>query len=155
MPCLQELGAGYAIKIRNHSHLLPYAITDYFFVRQDSFNETGAQSLNLGVRRNDAQLMRSELGLGFEIPFSQGKFTAKLGGAYWKMLSGSRFTANLEGLLDTFTVIYPADPLFEIAPGIGLSYFITDKLTATAAYMGEFNSEFQIHDAKALINWCF
>jgi autotransporter-associated beta strand protein len=151
-----RIAAGYPVKILKDSNLFPYMVNDYFFVHQNGFGETGAQSLNLNVRRNDSQLVRSELGVGIEVPVNnKGMFFFKLGGTYWKTLSGSRFTANLEGVADTFTVINPSDSIFEIAPGIGFTYAIADKIYSSITYAGEFNSQYQVHDAKVLVNWCF
>jgi outer membrane autotransporter protein len=150
-----RIALGYVIGIRNDSHLFPYLVSEYFLVHQNGFMEKGADSLNLFVRRHDDHLLRSELGMGIEVPFTQGMFFFKLGGIYWKKLSGGNQVSSLQGITDTFTVVNPMHAVFEVAPGIGFSYNIAEKLTTGAAYSGQFNNRFQVHNAKVLINWCF
>lgn len=137
----------------------PFINGDYLWVHQNAQNEKGADSLNLHVHKNSADFIRTELGVRAERQFCYcGSLLIprlKLSWVYLAPLSGDRFTADFEGVSDTFSVRTTKRSINQIAPGAALDFLLCDNFTLAVAYEGQFGSELQENEVSLSFDWRF
>ena len=107
------------------SQISPFLRFDYVYLHQDGFTEHGAHSLNLKVRDNHSNYLRSDLGVKFEycFDFAHAKVIPdlKLSWIWEKQLDDAHYKSSFEGQACTMTTsgMHPVHNLF--APAIGIA----------------------------------
>jgi uncharacterized protein with beta-barrel porin domain len=153
---LGHFGAGHVFKIKASSHstvnIFPFANIDYIYIPQGSYNERGAQSLDLHVASKKYNLLRPEAGLGigykgcyedlqvmFDLSTSyvyEFRFKGKNTRAGFVPAGGCTFTAT-HGLKPENSLISPTARLRLATPNNGFSM--------TLGYHGEFGQHFTLN----------
>jgi outer membrane autotransporter protein len=122
--------------------LTPMAGLAYFYLHQNAFEEQGADSLNLNLRANEAQTLRSTLGARLARTFtapSGNKITpeASLGWAHDFTLDNRVINASLAELGGSFATNGFTGDTNSLLAGAG----ITAQLTNGVALSGRYNTE--------------
>ena len=131
-------------------YLTPMAGLAYFYLHQDPFTESGADSLNLNVQANEAQTLRSTLGGRLARTFtapSGNKITpeASIGWAHDFTLDNRVINASLAELGGSFaTNGFNAD-IDTLLVGAGVTAQLTNGVALSARYHAEIGQNFAAH----------
>lgn len=138
----------------------PFDSLDYVSQTEGKFSEKGAGDMNLTVRKNNAILLRNELGLQFGgcICFKNYKWSIspKISWIREVRVKGQTYTAEFEGTDVPFTVTgyFPNRSL--ISPGVVVSStMLQDLLHLDLYYNGEFGEKFTDHNYGGQIRFGF
>lgn len=139
----------------------PFGNFDVIYMRENSYTESGADSLNLHVNASNYQFNQFEFGALIRrcIRISQGLLIPKisLSGIRENRSHGSHYTASLAGSNSCeFTVkgYYPDRILFVPAAELkGL--FLKEKFSASLYYQGKFGSSFSQNELGLQFAWNF
>ena len=121
--------------------LQPFFRLDNFYLHENGFSETSAQSLDLHVRSKDAEMLRNELGVNFSYcySFQQGHLIpiVKMSWIRESRFGHKHYQTSLKEFQQTngfFTVNanHPSRNLF--SPGVGLTMQFLDELIAISGY---------------------
>jgi len=115
--------------------------------------------LDLEVKKHSATFLRAELGAVLEKRFSfcNGVLLTRMKGSWvcYRPLSGNRFTANLAGFTDTFTVFSTSKAVNAIAPGVEFAFLFNQRVSISACYEAELGRKRQEQDVTLNLDWRF
>ncbi len=138
----------------------PFDSFDYISQTENGFTETGANILDLTVKKNTAILLRNELGFNFSKCFcikgSQWTISPKISWVREVRVRGSQYTAEFVGTEVPFTVTgyFPDRSL--VSPGVSLTgNMLSDLLTLEIYYEGEFKGNYSDHSYGGQIRFGF
>lgn len=132
----------------------PFIGFDWLYIHRGRFTEHGADSLNLKVQSNDANLLRSEVGFNWAFYYKSDCITwvPELGLSYVNesRFNGKKETANFVGFLIEFDAfgLNPSRNLLVPEAGI-TAYFWNDSLAVSLYY----DAELQVQDGLAKKYW--
>jgi uncharacterized protein with beta-barrel porin domain len=134
--------------------LTPFAMLDLLFGWEDSFEETGAESLNFKIASSTSRMLRSELGLKISkcAVRSHTKWVHDLKASWVReeRFHGEDLTATFRQFPCTFEVegLYPSRNFLDV--GMGLTFlFKQDRFAATLRYEGQFGEGVSIQSGIA------
>jgi outer membrane autotransporter protein len=138
----------------------PMAELGYFRFSQGSFEEHGADSLDLNVGSRDAETFRSELKIRFMRSFAvrkEMKITplVDIGWAHQIPLDNGGITASLPDIGSGFTTQGADFPVDSCLVGAGLALGVTDHLTSYAYYGGELDGSLSAHSLSVGLRYRF
>ena len=155
-----HLDSGLLLDIASHLEIRPFAAADYIYSGEDAFIESGAYSLDLGVQKAHASMLRGEMGLNGSscINLQKGKFI--LDGKVSWVREWRFFGALYNSYFDTepgfFTVsgLYPCQSL--VACGANLTYLgWNDHIAFNVGYQGQFGRGYTENMALGKISYRF
>ena len=132
------------------SYLTPMAGLGYFYLHQDPFTESGADSLDLNVQANEAQTLRSTLGGRLARTFTAPsgiKITpeASIGWAHDFALDNRVINANLVELGGSFATNGFNGDTDTLLVGAGVTAQLTNGVALSARYHAEIGQSFAAH----------
>ncbi len=152
-----ELGGLYEMK---YISFQPFLKENYVYLHQNHYREHGADSLCLDVRAKNADLLRSELGLGLFHCFKgkQLQFTPELKASYIleSRFQGKKTTAFfMNDTFETFTVkgLSPSRSLGHL--GVLLKGSSYNGFDLTLDYNFQFGKKYQDHKMALRLNYAF
>ncbi|MEI6242000.1 MAG: autotransporter domain-containing protein, partial [Chlamydiota bacterium] len=152
-----EIGGLYEMK---YISLQPFVKENYVYLHQNHYREHGAESLNLDVKEKNADLLRSEIGLGLFHCFkgNELQFTPELKGSYIleSRFQGKKTTAYfLNDTVIPFTVkgLSPSRSLGHI--GILLKGSSYNGFDLTLDYNFQFGKKYQDHKMTLRLGYAF
>ncbi len=130
--------------------LTPMAGLSYFYLHQDSFTESGANGLNLDVRPNQAQTLRTTLGARLARTFTTAsgyKITpeAQAGWAHNFILDNRVINASLIDLGGAFATRGFNSDTDSLLAGAGITAQLRNGLAFSAHYGAEIGQGFGFH----------
>jgi len=130
--------------------LTPMAGLAYFYLHQDPFNESGADSLNLSVQANEAQTLRSTLGARLARTFTASngiKITPEVqaGWAHDFALDNRVINASLIALGGAFATYGFNGDTDNLLVGAGVTAHLTNGMALSARYNAEIGRGFTSH----------
>ncbi len=151
---LPHLDAGVIFHPASHVSLTPFAAVDLLYGWEDSFEESGAESLNFKIDSSTSKMFRSEVGLKISkcAVRSHGKWVHDLKASWVRedRFHGKDLTATFRQFPCSFTVegLYPTRNLLDL--GMGLTFiFKHDKMSASLRYEGQFGEAISIQSGVA------
>jgi outer membrane autotransporter protein len=122
----------------------------YFYLHQNPFTESGADSLNLSVQANEAQTLRSTLGARLAQTFtapSGGQITpeASIGWAHDFTLDNRTINASLMELGGAFATNGFNGDTDTLLAGAGLTAQLTNGVALSGRYHTEIGRSFAAH----------
>lgn len=138
-----HLGVGGTISL-GRGFLGPYFSSDYVYLQQNKFTETGADSLDLTVNARHTQMLRSEAGIeiGISLPMQErGCFAPTLffSGINESYLATHHYVANFIGEDPSFAVRTYNKPIFLFAPALDLNFSFGSRFEFSVRYGAELN----------------
>lgn len=120
----------------------PFIGVDYFYVHENSFQESGAKSLNLHVKSKNSNLLSSEIGIDLSRCFGSSPRTfspfIKISAIRESRFKGSKEHASLECGCDmTVSGLYPSRTLAGVAAGFNVNL---QTSLLMLSYQGKFGS---------------
>ncbi len=141
-----HVGAGYTFNMRD-SKLQVYAGFDYVYVGQQGYRETGADPLNLTIKRSRASMVRSEGGLDLSKAYEYKNFKwtpgFKLSVVNKKPIKKGLIQTSAEGTFESTTVTTT-----NISPGIESTVEFADGYFVSGSWTGEFGSQYNSQEAS-------
>ena len=138
----------------------PFDSLDYITQTEGKFSEKGAGDMNLNIQKNNAILLRNELGLQFAGCFCLKNYkwsiSPKISWIREVRVKGKTYSAEFEGTDIPFTVTgyFPDRSL--ISPGVEVSStMLDDLLHLDLYYNGEFGEKFTDHNYGGQIRFGF
>jgi outer membrane autotransporter protein len=130
--------------------LTPMAGLAYFYLHQNPFEEQGADSLNLNVGANEAQTLRSTLGVRLARTFTapsgnQVTPDASLGWAHDFILDNRVINASLAELGGSFATNGFTGDNNSLLAGAGLTAQLTNGVVLSGRYHAEIGRSFTAH----------
>ncbi|MFA6118575.1 MAG: autotransporter outer membrane beta-barrel domain-containing protein [Parachlamydiales bacterium] len=139
----------------NAFSILPFVSLDYFYMRENGFTETNADSLNLHVKKSNYHLLRSEIGSHFNKCFLCRKdliADLKLSYVQETRFDGRHYSSNLVDQSGNFVVSGIKYNRNIFSPSLAISkLFINDNISASIRYDGEFAKKYINHNLSAQI----
>lgn len=137
----------------------PFALVDYHYYHRKSFNEHGADSLNLNVKAHSDNFLRSEAGLNLLRTWASDCFCiTPYMGVSWVgefPLGKSSQKARFAGQSCVFEVTSFHSSLQFISPQIGITWTRDCGLSLSMNYKGLFNKKVKINEADVQLEWIF
>ncbi|HEV7736839.1 MAG TPA: autotransporter-associated beta strand repeat-containing protein, partial [Chlamydiales bacterium] len=138
----------------------PFFALDGLMVHESSFQETGAQSLNLHVDKSNNRMLRSEAGINLSkcLRTRYVKLIPEVGASVvWETFgSGDTYRSNLVGEPGSFVVKNPNPNRTLFSPGAGLrGVFYKDRGSFSFDYNGEFGYHYHNQVGKVELSWTF
>jgi len=137
----------------------PFALADYHYYTRNSFNEHGADSLNLHVQSKDQHMLRAEAGLKlcWEYSYCGSCIVPYIGGSYVGEfpLNASRQKASFIGKACVIDAKSYDNTVHLGSPTVGASWIYCDDFSFTASYKGLFNNKTRINEAEVRFDWIF
>jgi uncharacterized protein with beta-barrel porin domain len=138
----------------------PFDSFDYVTQTQNSFTEHGAESFDLSVQKNNAILLRNELGLNFASCLcwgsSQWIVSPKISWVREVRIKGSEITASFVDTDTSFTVtgFFPNRNL--LSPGVSVTgKMLDDLLVVTLYYNGQIRGGYEDHSYGGQVRFGF
>lgn len=161
-----ELGANPLKAEGPYIYSAPYLNVDYIYNYQSSFKETGANSINLSVDSQSADLLRFEAGLKTTRAFysdevdpcdqkRKGLFFAKIGAVREQRFLGKNTKAKLTGADCTLDVSGMNPDRWLYVAALGLSIFRKDALSLNLTGQGLWGSHYSSYLGDATVNFSF
>jgi len=142
-----------------HTNFKPFALADYHYYTRNSFNEHGADSLNLHVQSKDQHMLRAEAGLKlcWEYSYCGSCIVPYIGGSYVGEfpLNASRQKASFIGKACVIDAKSYDNTVHLGSPTVGASWIYCDDFSFTASYKGLFNNKTRINEAEVRFDWIF
>lgn len=136
-----------------------FANVDHFYLNNDSFNETGAKSLNLSVSTKVSNAIRSQLGLNTSYTFQMENscWTPYLSISWVNktILSSSKYQGAFRGQVGTFSVSATSKGVNQIAPSFGLEVANKHGFALLLNARGELNGKMKNYFADARCSYTF
>jgi autotransporter-associated beta strand protein len=140
--------------------LTPFAMLDFVYGWEGSYQESGAESLNFSIASTTSSLLRSEIGLKISkcAVRSHTKWVHDMKASWVReeRLHGKDLTATFRQFPCTFTVegLYPSRNFLDV--GMGLTFlFKQDRFAASLRYEGQFGEGVNIQSGIAQLLTCF
>ncbi|MBS1186067.1 MAG: outer rane autotransporter barrel domain protein [Burkholderiaceae bacterium] len=154
-----HLRFGYRLPYRELD-LVPAISLDYFYQRQGSFSESGADSLNLRVQSVKYRTLRSNVGVSASwksiLPDGQLLMPRlQLGWVHERPLDNRAITAQLNGQPDSFTVYGDTKSTDAISASLGFSLISGKHCSLFARYNLEYRRNFTEQALSAGLNYRF
>lgn len=153
-----HLGLGLILQSRG-LNLTPFANIDYYFIQQDEIKEHGANSLNLNVIRNHANLMRYEGGLLVSKNYAVGKGTfspnISLGYVAHQILHGKKYVSSFQDVNFNFSVFGTNQTFSEFEIGGGFLYILNDSFSLNTWYNAELGYKRIEQEIALKLSLCF
>lgn len=141
-----HLDGGYKFNTKNMFNFLPFGALDFFYMKEDSFSEKNAQSLNLDVKDSNYYMLRGEVGANFnKCFFCENKLLADLKLSYVleTRQHGKHYFSNFIGFPGEFTVRGINYNRSIFSTGITLtSIFPVHSIVSSVKYNGEFGKKY-------------
>ncbi|MDR3491142.1 MAG: autotransporter outer membrane beta-barrel domain-containing protein [Gammaproteobacteria bacterium] len=131
----------------NEWNLMPTAQVSYFYSRQDAFNESGADDLNLNVQNFNAQTIRTQLAilLGKRFVTQKGSLVQaniQLGWVHNFPLDNRTITASLPALGGNFSVYGYHNQTNEMLASASISSKVTTQVWVVGLYNADLSHGF-------------
>ena len=122
----------------------------YTFLDEESFDESGADGVNLRVEERKTDALISDLGLRFAYPFQRGTWLcipeATVAWNHDFDLDDRRIVAAFDGSPTTTFVIDGRDIDSDgIVLGVGLTVIRKNNVSLSVSYTGELRSHYEAH----------
>jgi len=149
------VGVARTLPLNDRTQFIPSLRADYTWIRDESYNETGAGALNLSVNsRHTDQLI---LGVDGKIVHQLNNSTnlnASLGVGYDTLSDQASITAAFAGAPGASFVTYGIDPSpWLVRAGLGLSTYNRNGMEVTARYDAEYRNDLLNHTASIKFLW--
>jgi outer membrane autotransporter protein len=132
---------------------------DHFYLHNGSFNESGANSINLRVNSKTSNALRSELGLSSSYTFqvSGGCWTpyARISWINKTLLSSSSYSASFRGQTGTFSVSASSKGTNQWAPGVGIEFANMRGFSLLMNTRAELNGKMKNYSADMRMDYSF
>jgi len=152
-----EVGQGFTLL--NGIEVVPFIRGDYIHIHENGYEEKGAGSLNLHIRKKTNTALRTEPGLNIYRHFKleEGLLTAKVKLSYVNKhpLKKGRITANLVGQPGTFLASGTNKTQHQVSPGLSLDYKSNSGFFISAAYDAQLSSKYNAHEVSLKIGTKF
>jgi len=160
-----HIGGGALFQNSRGTQFTPFVSFDYIFLHQNSYQEYGAQSLDLSVREKRANYLRAVGGFTLSQCFTirGGKLVPDLKLSYVReeRMNGAATEAGIpstnNGLGQCFFTVKGINPSRNVfAPGVGLSWLSKEMhYSVTARYNGEFSNHYMDNEATLQVGFNF
>lgn len=141
-----HVDGGYKFLTQRGINILPFGAFDFFYMNENAFTETNAQSLNLNVKESNYYMLRGEVGANFNKCFNcKNKFIADLKLSYIleTRQHGKHYYSNFIDMPASFTVRGINYNRSIFSPGLTLSkMFAMHGVVASLKYNGEFGKKY-------------
>ena len=132
---------------------------DHFYLHNGSFNESGANSLNMRVNSKTSNALRSELGLS-------SSYTFKVEGGCWTpyariswvnktLLSSSSYRGGFLGQTGTFSVSASSKGSNQWAPGVGVEFANVHGFSLLVNTRAELSGKMKNYSADMRMDYTF
>lgn len=132
-----------------HTKIGPYLGIDFLYLREKSFKETGAGSLNLNVDGKRANLLRGEGGMAishcFELQRKSVTPFAQIGAIWENRFTGETETSHLTACTLHNTGYYPSRILLNPKGGFNVKWGLKNAPRASFSYNGKYAHGYQDH----------
>ena len=136
-----------------------FANVDHFYLHNGSFNETGADSINLRVNSKTSNALRSELGLSSSYTFhvSAGCWTpyARISWVNKTLLSSSSYRGGFRGQVGTFSASATSKGTNQWAPGLGIEFANIHGFSLLLNSRAEINGKMKNYSADMRMEYAF
>jgi len=131
----------------NGTHLGPYASLDFLYIYEGSFNENGANSLNLNIASKHPMLLQSEVGLDFSHCINLRKQTlipfVHVSGIWEKRFNGEKEFCHFGKCLLDVRGYYPSRVLVGTGGGFTIEWAKKFAPKVSFSYQGKFGRGYQ------------
>ncbi len=134
---------------------------DFFYLFQPTYNEHGAKSISLKVKRKTSQMLRPEIGVTFarDVTLKQGCLRPFVGVSWIEkiVLSNSKYQSQFKEYAseNCKLVVKSFDKSKNfVSPQIGCLYTLS-AITLTALYKGEFSNDYTVNQFSVEFGWQF
>ncbi|MBI3431285.1 MAG: autotransporter domain-containing protein [Hydrogenophilales bacterium] len=154
---LAGVGLGRSFTLSETTRITPSVRADYTWIKDASYSETGAGTLNLNVASRSAeQLILSVDGKLTHDLDSRTKLAANLGVGYDVINDRAQITATFAGAPGASFVTYGIDPSPWIGrAGLGIVHTLQSGMEVSARYDGEAREGFTNQTASLKARWAF
>jgi outer membrane autotransporter protein len=137
--------------------LTPVISATYSYLEDDSYTETGADSLNLKVDDNDADsfVLGIDGRLSYALNEQDSRFTAHVGAGYDTISDTPALTSTFVGGGPAFTTEGAKPDQVVYQAGVGLEFHATDQVDVYINYEYEGREDFSNQLAVATVRWAF
>ncbi|WP_420420962.1 autotransporter outer membrane beta-barrel domain-containing protein [Simkania sp.] len=136
-----------------------FANLDHFYLHNNSFNETGANSINLSVNTKVSNALRSELGLSTSHTFrlANGCWTPYFAVSWVNktLLSSSSYRSGFRGQQGTFSVSATSKGVNQWAPQAGIEFANKYGFSILLNSRAELNGKLKNYSADMQMNYDF
>lgn len=136
-----------------------FANVTHFYLHNGSFNETGANSINLRVNSKTSNALRSELGLSSSYTFkvSTGCWTPyiRMSWVNKTILSSSSYIGGFRGQVGTFSASATSKGTNQWAPGAGIEFANTHGFSLLLNSRAEINGKMKNYSADMHMELAF
>lgn len=151
------IGLGHVIALDDKTSFTPSIRADYTWIRDDSYQESGADALNLNVNSRTTQAMVLGLDGKLTHKLSDGLLLAgNLGIGYDTINEGSSITSAFAGAPGAAFVTRGLDPSpWLVRGGLGATYKVKTGFDLTARYDAEYRESFLNQSVSLKARWLF
>lgn len=136
-----------------------FANVDHFYLHNNSFNESGAGSINLRVNSKTSNALRSELGLSssYTFHFASGCWTpyAQISWVNKTVLSNSTYRGGFRGQVGTFSASATTKGTNQWSPGLGIEFANTHGFSLLLNSRAEINGKLKNYSADMRMEYAF
>jgi len=149
-------GAGRTFTLSPNTVIVPSVRADFYYIKNESYNESGAGALNLQVESSTAQdfilTLQGDLEHGINENFI---VSANLGVGYDVMNDATSLTSSYEGGGTAFTTEGLEQSPWVVSTGVNVNYSLNDTTQITASYDVQGRENFLSQTASAKVKWLF
>ncbi|RJG05296.1 autotransporter domain-containing protein [Noviherbaspirillum cavernae] len=151
------VGVGHVLPLNGKTAFTPSVRMDYIWIRDQSYQETGADALNLNVNSRSArELLLSLDGKLTHNLDDQTTLTANVGAAYDALNNGTTIVAAYAGAPEAAFATYGTDKTpWSVRGGLGLTRKTAGGTEITLRYDAEGRSGFLNQTASLKARWAF
>ncbi|MCB1109596.1 MAG: autotransporter domain-containing protein, partial [Chlamydiia bacterium] len=136
-----------------------FANITHFYLHNESFKETGAESINLRVNAKTSNALRSELGVSSSYTFkiNHGCWTpyARISWVNKTLLSNSTYRGGFRGQVGTFSASATTKGTNQWAPGAGIEFANLSGLSLLLNTRAEINGKMKNYSADMRMELAF
>ncbi|WP_420421522.1 autotransporter domain-containing protein [Simkania sp.] len=136
-----------------------FANLDHFYLHNGSFNETGANSINLRVNSKTSNALRSELGLSssYTLHVSDGCWTpyARISWVNKTLLSSSSYRGGFRGQVGTFSASATSKGTNQWSVGTGIEFANMHGFSLLLNSRAEINGKMKNYSADMHMEYAF
>jgi len=139
----------------------PFTILEYYYVGQGSWEEAGAQDIDLKVQSTNNDLLRISLGLNLTKCFVRGGVKwipeLELSGVRYESFQDGKMRTSMKGISNgTFTVEGLTGSATYIAPRAAITTWLCqDRCSLSLQYAGLFNGTYQDNSGMFQVGYAF
>ena len=156
-----NLELGYLSSIYDWFTCQPFILADYMVMREGSYTETGAQSLNMAVNAKTSQFLQAEAGVRAYTTFALGETlmrpSLELGYVQRRPLGGASSNVS-QGLITqpASLVVTGVNKIYnQIAPAVGLSAQFKNGVYLSGNVYGQFGGGLNLGEAMIRLGYEF